>query len=256
MQKEIQWLLQEKYNGKLTAAAKRDIKKLEAGEPLDFLIGFVEFLGCKIDLSKRPLIPRFETEFWVERAIDDINRDFGGVQNRAPKILDIFSGSGCIGIAVLKHVKGVHVTFADSEKNTIEQIRKNIKINYSPIRANRRIVKGYQVIETDVFSNIKGKFDYILANPPYIPLDKKHKVQKSALDHEPHAALFGGRDGLFFVRKFLAEAKNFLNPNARIYMEFDSHQKAAIQKLLKKYGYKKAEFHKDQYGKWRYLVVI
>jgi len=202
-------------------------------EPLEYVKGFTEFLGCKIDLSKKPLIPRPETEFWVQNAIKDIltNSSLLGCCNF--RVLDIFAGSGCIGIAILKHVKNAKVSFADVE--------------------NRMV--GHKVVKSDVFSNIKGKFDYIFANPPYIPTTKKHKVQKSVLEFEPHKALFAGKEGLFFINKFLKDAQKFLNCDGEIFMEFDSPQKPKIDKLLKKYRYKSWEFHKDQYGKWRYIVI-
>ncbi len=244
---KIKWILQEKYNGKLTKSAKKDIERLKRGEPLDYIIGFTEFLGCKIDLSKKPLIPRPETEFLVEKAINEDLR----FKNYDLRILDLFSGSGCIGIAVLKHIKNSHVTFADSEKNALEQIKINARINFPDMTDAKR----FEFILSDVFGNIlkNKKFDYIFANPPYIPESRKNKVQKSVLEYEPKEALFGGREGLLYIRKFLAKAKNFLNPAGKIYMEFDSIQKNKIEKLLKKYRYKNYEFQKDQFGKFRYL---
>ena len=249
LKRQIQWILQEKYNGKLTKAAKKDIERLEKGEPVDYIIGFVEFLGCTIDLSKKPLIPRVETEFWVEKAIENISnpstRYARSGQNL--RILDIFAGSGCIGVAVLKHIKNSHVTFIDLEEKNLEQI----KINTSLIRANKR---RYKIIQSNMFERVVGKYDCIFANPPYIPELRKTKVQKSVLKYEPKMALFGGGDGLFYIRKFLASAKNFLVENGKIYMEFDSIQKTKIEKLLKKLKYQKWEFHKDQYRKWRWVV--
>ena len=75
------------------------------------------------------------------------------------------------------------------------------------------------------------------------------------LRFEPKTALFGGVDGLLYVRKFLAEAKNFLNPGGKIYMEFDHIQQRAIKALAKKYGYQHCSIHKDQYGKPRWVVL-
>jgi len=272
MQKEIRWLLEEKYSGKAGKKFNKDVERLKMGEPLDYVIGFCEFLGCKIDLSKKPLIPRPETEYWVQQGIKEIYRDFNDRKNQSINVLDIFSGSGCIGVSIMRNVinsqrefkrfrnvkfqknlyvatfKDIHVTFVEKDKNFIKQIKINCKLN--------NIVKdAHRIIQSDVFLNVKGKYDYIFANPPYIAKNRISKIQKSVLKYEPKMALFGGNDGLLYIRKFLAEAKNFLNPDGKIYMEFDSIQKKEIEKLLKKFRYKKWEFHKDQYNKFRYVII-
>ena len=249
MQKETSWLLKEKYSGKTNKNFYKDINRLKKGEPIDYVIGFTEFLGCKIDLSKKPLIPRPETEFWLEKAIDSIYYDFQSFENRSIKVLDIFAGSGCMGVAVLKNTLVSLCDISDIDKNNLKQIRINLKLN----KINN---KRCRVIKSDIFSKIKNKYDYIFANPPYVAIKRKNKIQKSVLKYEPQKALFGGEDGIFYIRKFLEEAKNYLNPSGRIFMEFDPAQKKQIEKLIKKFGYKNCEFHKDQYGKWRWVAVF
>jgi release factor glutamine methyltransferase len=276
-QKEIRWLIEEKYGGNSPAGgveAEKDIARLEKGEHIDYVMGWVDFAGCRIDLSKRPLIPRPETEYWIEKVIEELRRQkssrnqapYSSLRSsprpnpmisrapspslsRRPRVLDVFAGSGCIGIAVLKHVPLAKVDFAEKEKKLFKQIQINAKLNGID-------VKRYRVLQSDIFSNIKAKYDYIFANPPYVAEVRKAKVQKSVLDQEPHSAIFGGKDGLYYIRKFLKEARVHLNPNGKMYMEFDSLQKQAIAKLLKQLGYTRFDFFKDQYDKWRYARII
>ncbi len=237
-------MLKEKYNGKLTPLAWKDIKKLRRGEHIDYLIGFKYFLGCKIDLSKRPLIPRPETEYWAQFVIHNINSRAG----KGIKILDIFAGSGCVGIAVLKALSTSAVDFVDITPNCLEQIKINLLIN--DISLDRT-----KIIKSNVFSNLRGKkYDFILANPPYIATHSSG-IENSVLINEPKEALFGGVDGTSYITKFLKNAKKYLNKEGKIYMEFDSWQKGKIEDLLKKYGYKSYKFNKDQFKRFRWVEI-
>lgn len=274
-QQEVRWLLEEKYEGERTRQAEKDIARLEKGEHVGFVIGWVDFLGCRIDLSKKPLIPRPETEYWVQQVIREIDkrlrkRNFWNrlslplaslgarvhtydSQNLFPssaptKILDIFAGSGCIGVAVLKHIPLAVVDFAEQDEKLLKQIQLNADFNGIDPRK-------YGIFDSDIFANVRDTYDFILANPPYIAEAKKDAVQESVLENDPHQALFGGKDGLLYITKFLEQAKQHLKPGGVLYMEFDSHQKNKIAALVQKFGYGKSEFHKDQYGNWRYVVV-
>lgn len=260
--KEIKWLLREKYNGEETKEFRRDLKRLREGEPLDYVIGFTDFLGCKIDLSKKPLIPRPETEFWVEKAIKNISYDFRSFGDCKMRVLDVFAGSGCMGLAVLKNIKNSRVDFAEKDKKSIEQIKINCKLN----KINP---KRYKIIQSDIFSSVSGEYDYIFANPPYIADYRRNpsarlrailrnRIQKSVLKFEPKMALFGGNDGLFYIGEFLRDAPSFVKTSEgqrKIFMEFSPEQKKEIEKLVKKYNYKNCGFYRDQCGKWRWVMI-
>ena len=216
-----------------------------SNQPIEYKRGYVNFLGCKIDLRFRPMIPRKETAFWLEKIIGDIRKKG---ENFA--FLDVFSGSGCIGLAVLKNCSkwakmGI---FSDIDERFARQAKINLKLN----KINP---KKYRVLRSDIFKNITGRYDYIFANPPYVGLDNRHLVQESVLDWEPLIAIFGGEDGLLYIRKFLKDAKKYLNKGGKIYLEFDHLRKREIEKLLPQFGYKNFKFHKDQFKRWRYLVL-
>jgi len=239
IEKEIGWLLKEKYHHKPTEKFYNDVKRLKAGEPVDYVIGFTNFLDYKIDLSKKTLIPRQDTAFWVEQELKNIKNG---------KVLDIFSGSGCIGIAILKRRPKVLCDMADKDKKAIEQIKINCELN-------KIDKKRYKIIKSDIFKKAKGKYDFIFANPPYVATKKIYSVQKSVLKYEPKIALFAGTDGLYYIRKLLVEAKNRLNSGGKIFMEFSGEQKPAIEKIILQNKYSKFEFKRDGSDRWRWVSI-
>lgn len=247
LKKEKEWLLKEKYSGRKSAAYNADVKRLESGQPLAYVIGHIFFLGCTIGLKRHPLIPRPETEWWVEKIISQIKNNT--VSKKPLDVLDIFSGSGCIGLAILKHVPEAHVTFADKEQSCVEQILDNITLNN--IESLRT-----KVVRSDMFASIHGTFDYIFTNPPYIAESRKNTIQDSVLAYEPRGALFAGDDGLFYIRKLIANAPRFLKVDGKMYVEFDTWQRGLIESVLSRSpSYEKHIWHTDQYGKPRMLEL-
>ncbi len=204
----------------------------------------IRFKNCQIDISKKVFVPRIETEFWVKKAIKEIKKQ--GTGNNKQVILDIFAGSGCIGIAILKNVKNSFVDFVDIDEEVIKQIKINLKLN--------RIEKEkYEIYKSNLFEKFRGKdYDFIFANPPYIARDRINEVEKEVLETEPPISLFAGRDGMFYIEKFFSQVKKYLKPNGKIFLEFDPFQKEQIKEILKREGFKFI-FKKDQFEKYRWL---
>lgn len=251
LEREIRWLLQDKYEGKKTAEFYKDLQKLKAGTPVDYLIGWKSFLDCKIDLSQHPFIPRQETEFWVGKVINRVRGSrVPGSGSGMTRVLDIFAGSGCIGVAVLKHLPNSRVTFIDSEETCLEQVQVNLKLN-------QILPRRYHLVHADIFSVYPGyklrftDYDVILANPPYVAL--ADKLPPSVKNHEPRLALYAGSNGMKIIKPFLAEAKSYLADGGQVFMEYDPRQKSAIEALVEQSGYTGWRFRRDQFGKWRWL---
>jgi release factor glutamine methyltransferase len=218
--------------------------------PIEYERGFTKFLNCRIDLSKKVFIPRIETEFWVKKAIKEIQYALTRrSSNYRVFILDMFAGSGCIGIAASKSIKNSRVDFVDNDKKAIEQIKINLRLNHVP--QNR-----YKIYKSNLFEKLKRKYDYIFANPPYVAKERIAEVEPSVLKYEPKRAILAGKKGLFYIRKFLKEAKKFLKPESIIYLELDPLQKREIENILKKEKYKNFKFFKDQFKKYRWVRII
>jgi len=206
--------------------------------PEDYKKGYKDFLGNRIDLSLRPLIPREETEHWVSLLLKEIKK--------GSKCLDLFSGSGCIGVSVLKSIENSYCDFGDIEENFLKQI----KINLKNIKEDR-----YKVIKTDIFSNISKSYDYILANPPYVAERRRNEVGEDVMEYEPHIALFSGDDGLDIIRVLINQGFEFLNKGGLLVIEHDESQKEAIEKLILQNKYSNYEFCKDQFNKYRFVKI-
>jgi len=210
----------------------------------DYARGYVPFLDCKIFLDSKPLIPRVETEYWVEQAITEIKKDSAGKQIKA---LDLFAGSGAIGIAILKYVPESHMDFGEIERAHFPTILKSI-------RANAIDEERVEVIETDVYSEITGTYDFIFANPPYLSKKNQGEIESSVLVHEPHRALFADEDGFALIRKTIASAQTYLLPGGTLYIEHDPEQSDLLLSLAKEEGLR-GENRTDQFGRVRYSVL-
>lgn len=201
--------------------------KINEGYPLQYAIGKWNFYGLDLLVDKRALIPRYETEILVDLIINDNSNN--------KKILDIGTGSGAISLALSKNLKDSKIIGVDISKNAIDLANENkIKLN----------INNVEFKESDIFSNIDDKFDIIVSNPPYINKEDFEKLDNK-LYYEPQNALYGGEDGLYFYKKIIKNAKNFLNKNGKIYLEIGYNQKDSISNLLEEYGYKQIKSYKD-----------
>ena len=278
MNREIEWLLNEKYQGVKNAAFDTDCARLEAGEPLGYLIGHVPFLDCTIHLDSHPLIPRVETEFWTEQAITTIKQrpavivsearlssvvqssldcfvprkdERPNTRGRTPKILDLCAGSGAIGVAVARAVSNAEVTFAEIDSAHLPTIKKNLIDNLQDQPFIR--MKGCRLVQSNLFSNIVGTFDFILTNPPYIDA-AANTVAADVADYEPHLALFGGISGMEIIARIIAEAPSHLTPTGQLWIEHEPAQVSAITALAHDQGFT-CVTHPDQYDTPRFSVL-
>ena len=241
MRHEKEWLLREKYNGIENDEYRADCERLVRGEPLAYIIGHIPFLSTTISLDSHPLIPRTETEYWVENAIKELREIKGGIH-----VLDLCAGSGCIGVAVLKAIVMARVDFAEFNPRHHSDIEHNITQN--GIDLSRAHIYG-----GDLFSEIPtSHYNAILTNPPYINPERSASTQRSVLEYEPHEALFGGVHGMELIERILTEAPDHLTSAGVLYIEHEPEQRDAIHQIAASLPYTSCETHTDQYGVIRY----
>ena len=234
--KEISWLKKDKYP---ILDLQADIKRIKDGEPLDYIIGWTSFLGCHIDLSERPLIPRPETEYWLEQVSNKLPK------NTPLKILDLCCGSGCIGIALLKLFPKSTVDFVDISPEAIKQTQINLDIN-------KISLTSYRFFRSDLFTNLSSRYDYIFCNPPYVDIAGKYD---SSLKYEPPEALFAPDHGLQLIKRVLSDSFLHSKTPGTLYLEFGYKQMTAIKKHCTSLGMKNITFFKDQFGRYRFLSL-
>lgn len=240
---EVDWLLKEKYQGIKTPEFDADVERLKTGEPLAYVIGWIPFYDCKIDVSLHPMIPRPETEFWVERAVGELN----ALGKRTLRLADTFSGSGCIGVSLLKHLPYATVDISEFDPKLTEQLRINVRLN--GIDESRA-----KCSQADALGDLTGTYDAIFANPPYIDPKAIPEMDESVVNFEPHLSLFAGDRGLDYVKIIINEGGKFLNPGGTFYVECDAHQREWIEELLVGTAWKH-EFWLDQYDQVRFLIL-
>lgn len=243
------WLLRDKYGlsaaqidhtpfEKLPLEVVTDVARLVVGEPLAYVIGWVPFLDFRIDLRKRTLIPRPETEFWVAKLMKE------GVGKREPsRILDLCCGSGCIGISLARRWPNAQVIASDISADAVEQTRLNCEL----LR-----VGNVRVVSSDLFAELHTEppFDLIVTNPPYLDPEVPHPAE---LRYEPDLALYAKDHGSEIVRRILSEAGERLVSAGQIWLESGEDQQELLESLAIEYGWKIMPIT-DQFGKFRGII--
>jgi len=219
------------------ACAKMDVAvgRLFSGEPLAYILGEWEFYGLKLYVDKNVLIPRDDT-----CAVTDLAIRQALFLDKDPRILDLCTGSGCIGLAIASKVKDARVTLADISREALNVAKKNISLNHTGGKVS--------CVQADALGKppaFLGKFDLIVSNPPYITTAEMKDLPTSVKDHEPHLALHGGEDGLTFYRAIAENYKAALKPGGYLCFEFGEEQGDDICRILEMNGYTILERSRD-----------
>lgn len=230
------------------------VRRAMAHEPIQYLVGEAWFYGIKLKADRRALIPRPETEILVEQVCDRARSTPGFVE---PMIVDLCTGSGCVAIAIAKHVKDARVVATDISAEALSLARENA----TSIGVDNRI----EFIEGDLFEPVRrhpaagrdGTVHAIVSNPPYIPDHEWDAVEPNVKDHEPALALRGGADGLELVRPILDGAPALLRAMGLVLIELaDSCADAAVEHAKGVNGLGEITLINDHSGQRRVLRAI
>lgn len=224
------------YKGDINEA----IKRLDNGEPVQYIVGNVNFYGNLIEVNKDVLIPRFETEELIEQTLKFFpNKDI------KLRIADLGTGSGCIAITLKKELPCSIVDAVDISQKALMVAQNNAKLNNTDIN----FYLG------DMLEPLKGKYDLIISNPPYLDYDEP--IMDIVKNNEPSEALYADNNGLFYYENILKNITKYLNDKYLIAFEIGYRQGNALEKLCHKYLPKShIELKKDLQGKDRFVFIF
>lgn len=227
--------LKKYYKGDITEA----INRLNNGEPVQYIVGNVDFYNYNFIVNKNVLIPRFETEELVDQTIKKTKEFF---KNKVD-ILDIGTGSGAIAITLKKELDS-NVTATDISKEALVVAKENASRNNVDIN----------FINTDIYKNINNKFDIIISNPPYISTSEE--IEEIVKNNEPKVALYADNNGLYFYEEILKNIKSILKDKYLICFEIGETQFQSIKEFKEKYlPESKIELKKDLQGRDRMVFI-
>ena len=198
--------------------------------PLQYIIGEQEFMGLRFKVNSNVLIPRQDTETLVEQVLKIVKPGM--------KVLDLCTGSGCVLISVLKNAPELTGMGSDISKTALLVAKENAKLHEVDA----------EWVRSDLFDNITETFDVIMANPPYIPTGEILSLMPEVREHEPILALDGMEDGLYFYRKIVAQAGEYLEQGGWLCFEIGYDQGEALKEMMTEAGYGQVKIIKDLAG--------
>ena len=229
------------YNNNLTMYQQNNltaiIKQRAAHYPLQYIFGEWGFYGCRFKVGPGVLIPRQDSETLVDTALEFLK------DKESPEVLDLCSGSGCIGIALARQKSLSKVTLVEKYEEAMRYLKENIKLN----GAENATAVLADVLKPPQFDK---RFDIIVSNPPYIPADEMDSVTYE-VKFEPETALYGGEDGLLFYRAIAADYIKYLKKGGMLAFEVGIKEADAVCEILRVSGYKDIKKQKDLNGIFR-----
>jgi len=215
------------------------VKRRGQGEPLQHLLGTVEFCGHTFAIDKRAMVPRPETEELVELLQSRI-------ENRESKIVDVGTGSGVIALSLAAKFLEAEIYAIDISEDALSLARENA--------AQLRLSERVRFQKSDLLENVSERFDLIVANLPYISMQDRHLLAREVL-HDPEVALFGGPSGDELVRKLIEQAPGHLEPGGLLALEIGLGQAEGLSDFLRQKNYHDIALKKDYSGISRFLLA-
>ena len=220
------------------------VRRRARAEPVAYLVGHREFFGLEFRVTPDVLVPRPDTETLVMELLDLAK------STPEPRILDIGTGSGCIGIAIAVNNRQARLTATDVSAGALDIARENAESH--DVSTRIRFLIG------DVFAPLEPseQFDLIVSNPPYVADHEMETMQADVRLHEPRLSLLAGPDGLDVIRRVVAEASDFLVPGGHLLLEIDPGQAETVTELLRSQEtYEEIGVSKDLAGKERLVYA-
>lgn len=254
-----EWLMVEVLGGTRSALVLRQnepvprkdclagwVTRLAAGEPLQYVLGYTEFMGLRIACDRRALIPRPETE----ELVDLVLRDAALRGPAAPRVVDVGTGTGCIAIALALACPTLEVWALDVSTEALALAGRNV--------AAHGLADRVRLVCSDLFDRVTDDrpFDLVVSNPPYVAEGEYRALPRHILGHEPEQALAAGGDGLAILRRLVPAATRRLVSGGGLYLEIGEDQGPAVEALARRAGFRDVTVHLDLAGRVRIVQAL
>ena len=234
---ELSLKMNEQVSETIIAELEKLILRRIDREPISKILGRREFWGRSFSINENVLDPRSDTETLIDFVIE----------KPVKSVLELGTGSGAIAITLACEWKEVHVTAIDISEDALSLARSNAE--------KYNVQNKVHFLKSDWFETVRGSFDLIISNPPYIGLIEQDKISVEVLKFDPKIALFAGYDGLDAYRKIIPKLIKFLNPHGRVVLETGASQSNQVKYMMNAVGFIDAKIVKDLSGKDRLVTA-
>ena len=234
---ELSLKINQQVSEKIIVELEKLILRRINREPISKILGRRDFWGRTFSINENVLDPRGDTETLIDFVIE----------KPVKSVLELGTGSGAIAVTLACEWKEVHVTATDISENALSLA----KINAEKFNVQNKI----HFLTSDWFENVKGAYDLIISNPPYIGLTEQDEISAEVIKYDPEIALFAGRDGLDAYRRIIPSLTKFLNPDGFVALETGASQSNQVKNMMNAVGFIDAKIVKDLSGKDRLVAA-